>query len=233
MLNKKDNTVRVVTDNKTILESYPIEKYIKHRPSYFKNAPSKIQFDDEVVPFKTAKYCDGFSDYFNTAYLLRWNSDLVIDINNEDQSYDFFPNISENTYRSVGFFNSEMYGDQHINKKRYTNIIFKISTNWNLIANKPSRFLVMDPYFNYNDQGLVMTGIFDAYRFTQVNVMFESYVKQYVIKRGDPAMVLIPLDNQKLISDYKTEKDIDHINKRAYNYDTTIYNSYNKMKDIL
>ena len=230
---RKKNIVRFVTDNVGLLETYPIEKYIKSKPEFFKNSPNNINFDGEDVPYRTGKYCNGFIDLMQHAYLLKWNSDLVLNIDNKTDKFTYFPNANEHTYKDISWFNSQMYGDWIDNPKRYSNLVYKIGTHWQMIANQSSRFLLAEPYFDYNQQGKVMEGIVDARYFCDVNVMLETYVKEYKIKRGTNAMLYIPLDNQEVVCDMPTKEDLKQIKKINYNYQTSIYNSYNKAKEII
>tara|TARA_R100000388_G_scaffold89413_1_gene70167 strand:+ start:666 stop:1370 length:705 start_codon:yes stop_codon:yes gene_type:complete len=229
MFPKQRNNLRLVTNNNFILEHYPIEKYIKHIPKWFKEIPI-FQNESYFAP-KTAKACEGFTDYFSQSYLVRWNSDLIIDVIDR-QKFEYYPDtVNENTYDYISWFSNEMYGDYAPAKdKRTLDTIIKIETHWQFVADKDSRVLFLSPYFEYNDEVKVVQGIVNAKYFPRVNVLLELYTKQYKIERGAPACLLIPLDNQKIEVDMMNDKDKKHLDRLSYLYDTSIYNSYHKAK---
>lgn len=226
----KTNTVRCVTDNLNIFNNFKVEKFNKSVPQWFKNIPNYA--DDSYIKRRSSKYCNGFTEFFKEAYLVKWNSDLYIEFQDE-QNFKYYPSENKNNYKNIHWFDSELYGQYTPEQnKRYSNLVLKIATHWSLVANKRSRFLVIDPYFNYKLDARVMTGVFDASKFSELNVMLEIFTKQYNIHRGEAAFCLVPLDGQKIVCDLVNNKDKKHLEKLKFAYDTNIYSSYSKIKDI-
>lgn len=228
MFNKK--IAKFVTNNKFLLEEYPIQKYSKNPPSWFKDVHVNLQeYTKETKHKSTVKACSGIWDFFKNVYILRWNFDLEIDIN-KDETFNY-GEINNDMLKRVTWFQKELYSmhtpiaDDHLTKNT-----IKLEMNWDVVSSQNGKLLFTEPFFDYNRDYRIIPGIVEPKYVPSVNVIIEPLKNKIIIKRGDPALAIIPLDNQKIISSLINKKDADIIMKSNYKQNTLGSHWYEKFR---
>lgn len=218
---KNKKIVKLISNNKFLVDEFTVTKYSKNPPKWFKDIHVNLSKYDNNNTFKTtAKSCPGIWDFFKTAYIIRWNFDLKLNINN-DGTYNYYPNKNNNMVKDITFFAPSMYSmHTPIAENELTINTIKIDLNWFITSQTKGKVLITDPFFNYNKDFRIIPGVVEPKYSNGVNVIIEPSSPIINIKRGDPALAIIPLDNQKIITEYGQPKDWKLINKNAYKQDT-------------
>ena len=227
---RHSSNLAVVSNNKYLIEEFPLEKYSKHIPDWYKNI--KVDLSNYDKNFKkgeqhTAKSCAGIWDYFKTGYILRFNFDLNIDIK-DDHNFDYLPETNSQTF-DMSWFNPEMYGN-HTPSKSASNTTIKLNTLYKIVSNKSTKVLITDPFYNYNMQYRIVPGIVDPYYVNDVNIIMEPLKKKIQIKRGDPALIMFSLDGLPINTRVASNKDNDRINKNLYKQNSIGLSWYEKLR---
>lgn len=227
---RHSSNLAVVSNNKYLIEEFPLEKYSKHIPDWYKNI--KVDLSNYDKNFKkgeqhTAKSCAGIWDYFKTGYILRFNFDLNIDIK-DDHNFDYLPETNSQTF-DMSWFNPEMYGN-HTPSKSASNTTIKLNTLYKIVSNKSTKVLITDPFYNYNMQYRIVPGIVDPYYVNDVNIIMEPLKKKIQIKRGDPALIMFSLDGLPINTRVASNKDNDIINKNLYKQNSIGLSWYEKLR---
>lgn len=227
------NIVKFVTDNKYLLEEYPLEKYSKNPPQWFKDLHVNLHKYSNNTEFSTtAKGCSGIWDFFKKAYILRYNFDLEITVN-KNETFDY-TKVNNDMLERITWFSKELYsmhtpiGDNYLTKNT-----IKLETNWKVTSKGKGSLLFTEPFFDYNRDYRIIPGIVQPKYVSAVNVIIEPLKEKIKIKRGEPALAIIPLDNQKVISSLATKKDIETIGRHNYKQNTlgsAWYEKYRKEK---
>jgi len=217
---KRNKTVKLVSSNKFLVEEFPIEKYSKQPPEWFKDIHVNLQEYTQDTEFKsTVKACAGIWDFLKNAYIIRWNFDLEIDVY-KDETFNY-SKINNDMLKRVTWFNKELYSmHTPIADNKLTLNTIKLELDWAITSQQRGKVLFTEPFFDYNRDYRIIPGIVEPKFVNDVNVIIEPMKEVIKIKRGDPAIALIPLDNQKIITAVSTQKELDIIGKSNYKQNT-------------
>lgn len=225
---RQSNNLAVVSNNEFLIEEYPLEKYSKHLPNWFKDMKvdlSEYNKDHDPGRNHTAKSCSGMWDFFKTGYLLRFNFDITLNIQ-DSKNFDYHPEPHEDRFKMT-WFDAELYG-MHTPIKTGMDMMIKLVTPFKIVSNKSTRVLFTDPFYNYEQKYRIVPGIVDPHYVNDVNIIIEPLVKQIQIKRGDPALLMFSLDNSKIGTRVATNKDNKLIRKNLYKQNTYGLSWYEK-----
>ena len=218
----------VVSNNQFLIEEYPLEKYSKHLPSWFKDI--KVDLSEYKQAHAkgrnhTAKSCSGIWDYFKTGYLLRFNFDITLDIK-DNNNFEYYPESHEDRYKMT-WFDAELYG-MHTPLESQSDLMIKLETPYKIVSNKSTKVLLTDPFYNYDLSYRIVPGIVDPLYVNDVNIIIEPLTEKIEIKRGDPALVMFSLDNLNIKSRVATKKDNKIIRRNLYKQNTYGLSWYEK-----
>jgi len=230
MWSYRKSNLAVVSNNQYLIEEFPIEKYSKHIPDWFKNIHVDLAtYDKNITKGQkhTAKSCAGIWDYFKQAYVLRFNYDLKIDIL-DSNNFDYYPETNSSNF-NMSWFNAEMYG-MHTPLNNSLDTMIKLNSLYKIVSNKSTSVLMTDPFYNYNPQYRIVPGIVDPYFVNDVNIIMEPLQKKIDIKRGDPALIMFSLDGLDIRTRVATIKDNKQIQRNLYKQDTLGLSWYEKLR---
>ena len=228
---KKQKIVKLITNNKFLLDEYPVQKYSKEIPLWFKDIHVNLHKYTQNTKFKhTVKACSGIWDFFKNVYIIRWNFDLEIDVF-KDETFSYSPDLNNNMLRKITWFNKELYA-QHtpISKSKLSLNTIKLELNWYITSLQKGKVLFMEPFFDYQRDYRIIPGIVEPKYVNDVNVIIEPLVDKIIIKRGQPALAFIPLENQNIEVSMGNDKDWDSINKNNYKQNTLGISWYEKYR---
>jgi len=228
MFNKQ--IAKFVTNNKFLLEEYPIQKYSKNPPSWFKDVHVNLnKYMDEPQFKTTVKACSGIWDFLKNAYILRWNFDLEITIN-KDGTFNY-GDINKDMLKRVTWFGPELFSmHTPIADDDLTKNTIKLEMNWDVVSSQNGKLLFTEPFFDYNRDYRIIPGVVEPKYVHAVNVIIEPLKDKIIIKRGEPALAVIPLDNQKIVSSLINRKDNDMIERANYKQNTLGSHWYEKYR---
>ena len=106
----------------------------------------------------------------------------------------------------------------------------KLETNWDVVSSQNGKLLFTEPFFDYNRDYRIIPGVIEPKYVHAVNVIIEPLKDKIIIKRGEPALAVIPLDNQKIVSSLINRKDNDMIEKANYKQNTLGSHWYEKYR---
>ena len=223
---QKKNDIDIVFNNKVQLTDN--EVLTQAAPEWFKHMPHNSQpgINQRFLNGKTAKTCPGVWDYFNNTYMLRWWTDISITV--DGPNIEINPEEGEHTFVKVNGFSPDKYGDYVPDMKHKT--LLKFHAPFAMVSKQHSRLLCEDSYYAYNKDYRVVPGIVDPYYSNQVIVMLELYNDNIQITKGDPAMLFVPLDNQKINNRLVTTDDLQHINNIQSYFKTKFSGGYKDAK---
>ena len=227
---KRNKIVKLVSNNKFLVEEFPIEKYSKEPPKWFKDIHVNLhEYTKNTEHKSTVKACAGIWDFLKNAYIIRWNFDLEINIS-ENEKFDYSP-VNNNMLRRITWFDKELYAmHTPISDNKLTLNTIKLELNWSITSQQRGKVLFTEPFFDYNRDYRIIPGIVEPKFVSDVNVIIEPVKEVIEIKRGEPALALIPLDNQKIITAVSTQKELDIIGKSNYKQDTLGSGWYEKFR---
>ena len=218
---KKKKIVKLISNNKFLVDEFPVEKYSKNPPKWFKDIHVNLSEYADINDWQTtAKGCAGIWDFLKSAYIIRWNFDLKFNIH-ETETYEYYPRKNKNMVKDITFFSPPMYSiHTPVADNKLTLNTIKIDLNWFITSQTKGKVLMTDPFFNYNKEYKIISGVVEPKYSNGVNVIIEPSSPVINIKRGDPALAVIPLDGQKLVTEYGNSKDWNIVNKNFYKQDT-------------
>ncbi len=231
---RQSTDLAVVSNNQYLIEEFPLEKYSKHVPEWFKNIKVDLsEYDKNIKQGEqhTAKSCSGIWDYFKTGYILRFNFDLNINIK-DSNNFDYSPQSNSQTF-DMAWFNAEMYGN-HTPLESVSNATIKLNSLYKIVASKSTKVLTTDPFYNYNMQYRIVPGIIDPYYVNDVNILMEPLQNEINIKRGDPALIMFSLDGLDIRTRVATKKDNEKIQRNLFKqktYGLSWYEKYRSNRD--
>ena len=114
-----------------------------------------------------------------------------------------------------------------------TSSTIKLETNWDVVSSQDGMLLFTEPFFDYNRDYRIIPGVMEPKYVHEVNIIIEPLKDKIIIKKGEPALAVIPLDNQKIVSGLTNRKDRDMIDRATYKQNTLgshWYEKYRKSK---
>jgi len=214
----KQKEIKFITNNKFLLNEFPIEKYSKNLPNWYKNIDINVNKYTKNNKL-SSKACSGMLDYFKKVYILRWNFDLEININ-DDETFNY-KTINNNMLKSITWFSKEMYSmHTPIADNKLTLNTLKLETNWKIISHSRGSVLFTEPFFDYQRDYRIIPGIIEPKFSNSVIVIIEPLKEKIILKRGEPALAIIPLENQIITNSLGNKKDLDLIEKNNYEFET-------------
>ena len=178
---KKQKIVKLITNNKFLLDEYPVQKYSKEIPLWFKDIHVNLHKYTQNTKFKhTVKACSGIWDFFKNVYIIRWNFDLEIDVF-KDETFSYSPDLNNNMLRKITWFNKELYA-QHtpISKSKLSLNTIKLELNWYITSLQKGKVLFMEPFFDYQRDYRIIPGIVEPKYVNDVNDVrnYQKYSRQ-------------------------------------------------------
>lgn len=228
MIFNKQKEVKFITKNKFLLNEFPIEKYSNNLPNWFENININAnKYTKDTSKKLSSKACSGMLDYFKNVYILRWNFDLEININdNETFNYE---SINNNMLKSVTWFDKEMYAmHTPIADNKLTLNTLKIETNWKILSEQKGLILFTEPFYDYQRNYRIIPAMIEPKFSNSVIIIIEPLKEKIIFKRGEPALAIIPLENQKITSSLGNKKDWYLIDKNNYEMETNKLYWYEK-----
>jgi hypothetical protein len=197
---QKPIVLNCYTKRTDVFNFAPVSKSSDFIPNWWKDIPKTINPEDKFYARGTMKGCAGFTDLYNTGFIIPMWSDFAIElgeIGNPHYRFQYSDHCSQ--------------ADEHSTQQRgsaypathYQHL--KLISPWLFRCDEDIDFLFTEPSWNIDtpEKIQIMTGILNFKYETQsnVNMLFikQPEVSRYFINFGQPIAHIIPLTERKVI----------------------------------
>lgn len=194
-MRKKEIVLDVFTNEKSILDNFPIQRASKFIPHWWRNLPAyEVREENFVnVPRPTIKSCPGLIDYFSKGFVIPSWTDIAISTHNNG------------SWNSVSSFNAQITEhDRYQYGENFNNFIqLKINSPWFIREKLGIEFIQISPMWNnvdYWNTTHIVPGVLNYKHQHSTNInLFANKIEQTIyIKSGLPLAHLIPLSDFKI-----------------------------------
>lgn len=192
---RKTIVIDAFTASINAFDLFPIDDANKFLPDWWKDVPANFFAESKSgigLKRTTIKSCTGFTNLYQNGFIMPLWSDLIIQTQGNQYSYQFADNISDIAFHGIEQLGKEFGHHVHV----------KIISPWKIREQKGIKFLYSEPTWNEPSDMLIQKtppGLveFKFQHTTHVN-MFLSKGRRYEWLAGKPMAHIIPLTENKV-----------------------------------
>lgn len=210
-----ENLIKFVTYDKSAQLNYhpvPVSKFV---PKWYRDIPPSIYHEDEEMQQEnvpTIKKCVPVLDYLTCGYVILNSYETEIRYS-EDRTGILRPST---VCPADDYTSAHPFGQASVLMNGVKNHYFKISNSWKVITPPGYSCHFYQPFYNLNEDYKLFPSIVDTDKHDDaVNFVGVGLKKHFIIKPGDPLMVVYPFkrENWKMSQSYE-----DFRNENKYKY---------------
>jgi hypothetical protein len=202
---KREIVLDCFTKDPVIYQLFQIQPAKEFYPDWWKELPSVIKDPNQTKnPFQqgaTMRTCAGLVDYYKTGAIIPAWSDVGFQVGRENTGFvrvSFASPVSGQSSQ-----HSTAQRGTYLPTAKYTHI--KLESPWFIYANKPTQFLYLKPFWNFDrpEEILMPPGSINYYyqHTTNANLFLKHDKEEKIIRiqAGSALVHLVPQSEDKLI----------------------------------
>jgi len=227
-------------ENKKIFFNYIYPKMIdifpepipmsKNIPQWYKDQPSYILQENQLVDGITIKHCQAIFDIITSGYLLLCPVDIEIDTTENNKIFKISKDYEHLKTPLTGSHASQQISHYPFNHKFFVDYIFRVNMTWVVETEKGYSCLFMEPQHQDYIPMHAVSAIIDTDTFMS-DGLFSFFVDKGfkgTIKKGTPLVQVFPFKRDNWIASFNKSFDLKILNKQRKKVRSLFTGGYKK-----